>query len=106
MLYSEIKGWHWIITWDNPVPADSSAIVAALSALGKLTKVQTKTTYILAPKKHIGWRPIRNAITGNLHRKKGNVVYVNPSNGPAKPSFYGTGLTENPHGRKAVGWRP
>jgi hypothetical protein len=38
MLYSEMKGWHWIITWDNPVPADSSAMVTALSALEKLTK--------------------------------------------------------------------
>jgi hypothetical protein len=83
MLYSEIKGWHWMITWDNPVPANSSAIVAALSALGKLTKVQTKTTYILAPRKDVGWRQIRRALTQNLHPRKGNVAYVNLKSGAA-----------------------
>lgn len=39
MLISELKGWHWAITWDNPIPADSSAMLAALSALGNLTAV-------------------------------------------------------------------
>jgi hypothetical protein len=81
MLYSEMKGWHSIITWDNPVPADSSAMVTALSALGKLTKVQTKTTYILAPRKNISWQRIRKALTGNLHPRRGNAVYVNLKSG-------------------------
>ena len=36
-------------------------MIAALGRLGKLTKVQTKTTYILAPKRGINWRHIRAA---------------------------------------------
>jgi hypothetical protein len=83
VLYSEIKGWHWMITWDNPRPADSSGIVGALSALGKLTKVQTKTTYILAPRRHVSWQQIRNALIQNLHPRKGNVAYVNLRTGGA-----------------------
>ena len=77
MLISEIRGWHWVITWDNPLPADSSAMLAALRSLGRLTSVQTKTTYLLAPKKGVGWRQIRAAIEANLHPQKGNVTYVN-----------------------------
>jgi hypothetical protein len=83
VLYSEIKGWHWMITWDNPVPADSSGMVAALSTLGKLTKVQTKTTYILAPKRHVRWQQIRNALTRILHPQRGNLAYVNLKSGGA-----------------------
>jgi hypothetical protein len=83
MLISEIKGWHWVITRDNPMPADSSAMLAALSGLGKLTTVQTKTTVVLALKKKIGWRAIRAAITANLHPTKGNVCYVNLRSGKA-----------------------
>lgn len=77
MLLSEVKKWHWLISWDNPVPANSSAILAALRQLGKLTGPQTKTTVILAPKKHVGWQKIRLAISNNLHPKKGNAVYIN-----------------------------
>lgn len=81
MLHSEIKGWHWAITWDNPNPANSSAMLAALGRLGKLTKVQTKTTYILAPRKRVKWKQVRAAITGNLHPRKGNALYVNLRSG-------------------------
>jgi hypothetical protein len=81
MLISEVRGWHWAITWDNPVPADSSAMLAALGKLGKLTDVQTKTTYMLAPKKSVGWQQIRKAIVSNLHPKKGNAFYVNLRSG-------------------------
>jgi len=82
-LLSEIRGWHWVITWDNPLPADSSKMLQALSALGKLTQVQTKTTYILAPRKSAKWRKIRAAIVANLHPRKGNVCYVNLRSGLA-----------------------
>jgi len=77
MLISELRKWHWLITWDNPAPADSSAILTALGALGTLTEVKTKTTYLLAPKSTIGWRQIRKAIVNNLDGNKGNAVYAN-----------------------------
>lgn len=81
MLISERNGWHWAITWDNPFPADSTAMVRDLGQLGRLTAVQTKTTYMLAPKQSVGWRGIRKAIVRNLHSKKGNVFYVNLRSG-------------------------
>ena len=81
MLVSEIKGWHWAITWDNASPADSSSMLAALGALGNLTEVQTKTTCLLAPKSGVTWRKIRSAIEVNLHPKKGNALYVNLRSG-------------------------
>lgn len=76
-------GWHWVITWDNPKPANSSALLGALSALGKLTQVQTKTTYVFAPRKNVTWQQIRAAIVANLHPHKGNVCYVNLRTGLA-----------------------
>jgi hypothetical protein len=76
-------GWYWAITFDNPSPADSSTMIAALSSLGKLTKVQTKTTWILAPKKSVSWVQIRQAIVSNLHPTKGNALYVNLRTGKA-----------------------
>lgn len=82
-LISEIRGWHWVITWDNAQPANSSTMLQALSALGKLTQVQTKTTYVLAPRKNVNWRQIRAAIIANLHPTKGNVCYVNLKSGLA-----------------------
>lgn len=81
MLISEIKGWHWAITWDNPMPADSSAMLKALQSLGKITEVQTKTTVLLAPKSNVKWPEIRAAIEKNLHPEKGNVFYVNLRSG-------------------------
>lgn len=56
-------------------------MLKALKALGKLTFVQTKTTCVLAPKSTTHWRQIREALEENLHRKKGNVVYVNLRSG-------------------------
>ena len=58
-------------------------MLRALSVLGKLTQVQTKTTYVLAPRKQVGWRVIRKAIVANLHPTKGNVCYVNLRSGRA-----------------------
>ena len=71
MAESDIKKWHWAITWDNPFLADSSSMLAALSKLGVLTAVQTKTTYILSPKKNVTWHQIRTALVANLHPQKG-----------------------------------
>ena len=50
MLISEIKRWQWVITWDNPKPANSSTMYSALARLGNVTKIQTKTTVLLAPR--------------------------------------------------------
>ncbi len=83
MLISEIKGWQWLITWDNPVPANSSKMLAALEELGRITKVQTKTTVLLAPKATANAKAIRIAIEANLHPLKGNAAYVNLRSGKA-----------------------
>ena len=77
MLISEIRGWHWAITWDNAYPADSSTMFRALGRLGHVTKTQTKTTALLAPKKNVDWRRIRQALVENLNRQTGNAVYAN-----------------------------
>ena len=89
MLISEIKGWHYMITWDNPVPADSSSMLKSLRKLGKVTEIQTKTTIALSPKSSTSWRDIRAAIVNNLNNKKGNAVYVNIRSG--KSFQYGKG---------------
>jgi hypothetical protein len=80
---TEIRGWHYVISWDDPVPANSSAMLKALSALGKITRLQTKTTVALSPFSTTTWRNVRNAVKSNLHRKKGNAFYVNLRSGKA-----------------------
>jgi hypothetical protein len=77
MLISEVQGWYYYISWDNPVPADSSAMLKALRALGKITTLETKTSVVLAPKSTITWRDVRHAIEHNLDTKKGSAFYVN-----------------------------
>jgi hypothetical protein len=81
MLISEVKGWHYFISWDNPVPADSSAMLQSLCKLGRLTKLQTKTSLALAPYATTHWRQVRDVIKANLHGKKGNAFYVNLRSG-------------------------
>lgn len=77
----ELSGSHWLITWDNPEPADSSSMLADLSSLGKLYTTKTKTTAILAPKKTAGWKDIRKTIVKNMNKSKGKVVYANLKSG-------------------------
>lgn len=81
MLISEIKGWYYYISWDNPMPADSSAILRALRGLGKVTVLQTKTSIALAPKQGISWRDVRKAIEQNLNQSNGKAFYVNLRSG-------------------------
>ncbi len=81
MLISEIRGWHWAISWDNPRPANSSTMLRDLEKLGRLTAVQTKTTYLLAPKVGVNFKQIRDAIAANLHPDKGNAFYANLRSG-------------------------
>jgi hypothetical protein len=76
-LISEIRRWHWAITWDNASPANSSTMLASLEKLGRVTMTQTKTTVLLAPNRTAGWRRIRKVIKANLHPTKGNAVYAN-----------------------------
>ena len=59
MLISEVQGWYYFISWDNPMPADSSTILSALRSLGKVTELNTKTSVVLAPKKKykVAWCP-------------------------------------------------
>lgn len=81
MLISEIQGWYYLISWDNPIPANSSAILKSLSSLGRVTKLQTKTTVALSPKASTKWRDVRHAIENNLSRPTGNALYINLRSG-------------------------
>ena len=81
MLISEVKGWHYFISWDNPNPADSRTMLQSLGRLGKLTRLQTKTSIALAPYKNTDWRQVRDAIRVSLHPKNGNAFYVNLRSG-------------------------
>ncbi len=81
MLISEVKGWHYFISWDNLVPADSSAILAVLGTLGNVTSLKTKTSVVLSPKVRVTWRQVRAAIKNNLDNKNGSAFYVNLRSG-------------------------
>ena len=93
LLVSEVKKWHWVITWDNPVPADSSKMRAALAKLGKLTSLQTKTTVVLAPRQFVTVSKIRRVIVAHLHPTRGNAVYVNLRTKNARQYGVTTGYT-------------
>jgi hypothetical protein len=81
MLISEIEGWHYVISWDNPQPADSSSMRKALTRLGKLYSLKTKTSVVLAPKSSTSVHDVRAAIRDNLNAVKGNAFYVNLKSG-------------------------
>ena len=83
-LISEVKGWHWLISWDNPLPKNSSSMLSALSGLGQVHVIRTKTTVLLAPYKSSKWQHIRTAIETNLNASKryvGKAVYANLRSG-------------------------
>lgn len=92
MLLSDIQGWHYFITWDNPVPANSSAMLRDLEALGHVTSVATKTTVALTPYAGTTWRQVRDAIETNLHPQKGNAMYVTLRTGKAFQISAKTGM--------------
>lgn len=81
MLISEIHGWHYFVSWDNPTPADSRTMLKALRKLGRVTTLQTKTTVALAPRSSTHWQHVRDAIYDNLHSINGNAIYVNVRTG-------------------------
>ena len=92
MLFSEIQGWHYFISWDNPFPPDSSTMLKALAKLGKVTKLHTKTTVALSPKAKTHFTQVRDAIRDNLHQRKGNALYVNLRSGKGFQISANTGL--------------
>lgn len=77
MLISDLNKWHFIITWDNPVPADSSAMLRALKKLGRVTTLNTRTTVILAPKQGVDWSRVRKVIQTHLNYANGKAAYAN-----------------------------
>lgn len=81
MLVSEIKGWYYYISWDNPVPANSRSMLKALRALGNVSVLETKTSIALAPKQGYSWRHVRTAIEENLNQTTGKAFYVNLRSG-------------------------
>lgn len=81
MFVSKKNGWHYFISWDNPQPADSRSMLAALGGLGRVTSLETKTTIVLSPRQGVTPQQVRNAIKKNLHRRKGNAFYVNLRSG-------------------------
>ena len=81
MLVSDVLGWHYFISWDNPVPPDSSKIIEALEKLGRVTRLTTKTTVALSPGASSTEHDVQNAIKGNISKEDGNAVYVNVHTG-------------------------
>jgi len=51
MPASDIKDWHYAVTWDNADPADSKKMLADLAIVGRLTKIETQTTFCISPYK-------------------------------------------------------
>lgn len=82
-MISEIQGWHYYISWDNPMPANSVSMLGALAKLGKVTRLQTKTSVVLSPRVGVHWQDVRDAIHNNLHPNIGNAFYVNLRSGKA-----------------------
>jgi hypothetical protein len=81
MLISEVQGWHYYISWDNPLPADSSAILRALRKLGRVKQLTTRTSIVLSPRSSTTWHDVRNAIKNNLNPTNGKAFYVNLRSG-------------------------
>lgn len=65
-------------------------MLAALSALGNLTKVQTKTSIVLAPRVGGHGRAIRKGISTNMHPRTENAFYINLRTGNAFDWGYAT----------------
>ncbi len=84
MLISEVRGWRYFISWDNPQPADSSSMLKDLERLGKVKPLETKTSVVLSPKRKTTYHHVREAIKKNLSRenlKTGKAFYVNLRSG-------------------------
>lgn len=67
----------FIISWDNPIPANSSKMIANLKECGRVTKLSTSTSVLLSVKPNINIEKIRDIIKSNLNKKNGRAFYVN-----------------------------
>lgn len=77
MLSPESILRYFVISWDNPQPANSKGMIRSLRRLGRLSSIYTKTSVLLDPKNGVTWRQVRQTIEGNLNTDKGNAFYVN-----------------------------
>ena len=77
MLISEVRGWHWAITFGTIPGREFIHNAWSLDVSGANKNPDTKTTVLLAPRRRVGWRRIREAIVNNLHPQSGNAFYVN-----------------------------
>jgi hypothetical protein len=76
MLISELNNDFYLITWDNPVPANSRGMLSALGRLGRVEIVHAKTTVKLWPKSTATFGKVRYNVRMNFHRTKGRAVIV------------------------------
>lgn len=74
MLLSEITASYFVITWDNPDPAHSGTMLAALQALGRFTECAAKTSGALAPRANVSYLDVLNAVETNLNSSKGRAI--------------------------------
>lgn len=75
MLTSELKGWYYLITWDNAVPTDSSTLKDALRRIGRISELQPRTTVLFAPRAGVAGPALRRTISAHLHPRKGGAAY-------------------------------
>lgn len=76
--------WRWAITWDNAVPdRNSGPLRKALRGLGQVVFPETKTSALLAPKRGVRYKQFRKVVANHLHKRDGNVFYVNLITGQA-----------------------
>lgn len=80
MLDSELTNDFYIITWDNPLPANSSGMIRALKRLGRVEGVHAKTTVKLFPKSSVNFGNVRRSVRINLNRRTGRAVVVSIAN--------------------------
>ncbi len=73
-----------MISWDNPVPANSKRLIRQLKRHGRVRRTEPKTTVSLTPSgRRVDWRNIRRTIVRNLHPSRGNAMYANLNSGRA-----------------------
>ena len=65
-----------VISWDNPVPANSKRMIRQLKNTAALRK-RAKTVVALTPCGQKYWRKVRRTIVSNLHPSRGRAVYAN-----------------------------
>jgi hypothetical protein len=82
-----------VISWDNPVPANSKRMIRQLKRHGRVRKIEPKTTVELTPRGKADWRRIRRTIVRNLHPSRGRAMYANLRSSRAFTYGPGTNFT-------------